>query len=64
MLQPNVVISTEAFMEEVWGVESESEINVVWVYISALRKKIFNLNANVVIKAARGVGYRLGKIND
>lgn len=64
IMHPNVVISTETFMEKIWGFDSESEINVVWVYISALRKKIFNLNTNVVIKAARGVGYRLEKIND
>ena len=61
---PNVVISTETFMEKVWGYDSESEINVVWVYISALRKKIVSLNAHVGIKAARGVGYRLEKLND
>ena len=64
MLHPNIVISTETFMEKVWGYDSESEINVVWVYISALRKKISNLGAHVVIKAARGVGYRLEKIDD
>ena len=61
---PNVVISTETFMEKIWGYDSESEINVVWVYISALRKKIVSLNSNVGIKAARGVGYRLEKLND
>ena len=64
IMNPNVVISTETFMEKVWGYDSESEINVVWVYISALRKKITSLNAHVVIKAARGVGYRLEKIDD
>lgn len=64
MMQPNVVISTETFMEKVWGYDSDSEINVVWVYISALRKKIVSLNAHVGIKAARGVGYRLEKMND
>lgn len=64
MMNPNVVISTETFMEKIWGYDSESEINVVWVYISALRKKISNLNVQVAIKAARGVGYHLEKIND
>lgn len=64
IMNPNVVISTETFMEKVWGYDSESEINVVWVYISALRKKIMSLKAHVVIKAARGVGYRLEKIDD
>ena len=42
IMNPNVVISTETFMEKVWGYDSESEINVVWVYISALRKKIMS----------------------
>ena len=64
IMNPNVVISTETFMEKVWGYDSESEINVVWVYISAFRKKIMSLKAHVVIKAARGVGYRLEKIDD
>ena len=46
-------------MERIWGYETEAEINVVWVYISYLRKKLDNLNANVEIKAVRGVGYTL-----
>ena len=53
------VIPTERFMEKVWGYDSEAEINVVWVNISGLRKKIAELGAHVQIKAARGVGYSL-----
>lgn len=53
------VISTERFMQRVWGYDSEAEINVVWVNISGLRKKIAALGAHVQIKAARGVGYIL-----
>ncbi len=53
------LISTEQFMERIWGYETEAEINVVWVYISYLRKKLLNLNADVEIKAVRGVGYTL-----
>lgn len=59
MSNPNALISTEKFMESVWGYESEAEINVVWVYISALRKKLANIGANIGIKAVRGVGYKL-----
>ena len=44
------LISTEQFM---------AEINVVWVYISYLRKKLNTLKANLEIKAVRGVGYTL-----
>ncbi len=53
------LISSERFFERIWGYDSEVEINVVWVYISYLRKKLTTLNANVQIKAARNAGYFL-----
>lgn len=56
---PRRLISTELFMEKVWGYDSDSEINVVWVYISYLRKKLAALNANIEIKATRNAGYSL-----
>lgn len=56
---PSQVIPTDRFLEKIWGYDSESDANVVWVYISSLRKKIAGLDANVQIKAARGVGYSL-----
>ncbi|MDF2588104.1 MAG: transcriptional regulator [Anaerocolumna sp.] len=59
MNNPKRLISTEQFMERIWGYDSEAEISVVWVYISYLRKKLESLDANVKIKAVRGVGYTL-----
>ncbi|MGB4661561.1 MAG: response regulator transcription factor [Mobilitalea sp.] len=59
MTNPKRLISTEQFMERIWGYDSEAEINVVWVYISYLRKKLASLEANVKIKAVRGAGYSL-----
>ena len=59
MSNPGRLISTEQFMERIWGYETEAEINVVWVYISYLRKKLSNLGAKLEIKAVRGVGYTL-----
>ena len=53
------VISTERFMEKIWGYDSEADVGVVWVYISYLRKRLTALGANVKIKAARGQGYYL-----
>ena len=46
-------------MEKIWGYDSEAEINVVWVYISYLRKKLTAIGSNAVIKASRGAGYSL-----
>lgn len=56
---PQILISTERFMEKIWGYDSETEINVVWVYISYLRKKLKELKANVAIKVTRNAGYSL-----
>ena len=61
MQSPGVVISTEQFMERIWGWESDVEVSIVWVYISNLRKKFEKLGAPVSIKAVRGVGYCLEK---
>ncbi|HPY99867.1 MAG TPA: response regulator transcription factor [Clostridiales bacterium] len=59
MDHPGQVIPTERFLEKIWGYDSDAEINVVWVYISTLRKKLASLGTHVGIKAARGVGYSL-----
>jgi len=59
MANPHAVISTEKFMEKIWGYDSDTEINVVWVYVSYLRKKLAALGANIEIKANRNAGYYL-----
>ncbi len=59
MSNPKCLISSERFLEKIWGYDSEAEINVVWVYISYLRKKLAALHANIHIKASRNAGYSL-----
>ena len=59
MRNPKNLISTEHFMERIWGYDSEAEINVVWVYISYLRKKLAAIGADIGIKAQRNSGYCL-----
>ena len=46
-------------MEKIWGYDSDAEINVVWVYISYVRKKLAAVGSAVTIRAARGSGYSL-----
>ena len=62
MSNPRHIISAERFMEKIWGFDSTSEINVVWVYISYLRKKLTALQSDVQIKASRNAGYFLEMI--
>lgn len=57
-------ISSEQFMERIWGFDSESEINVVWAHLSAVRKKLESLHSNVKIKSVRNLGYTLEVTND
>ena len=56
---PRQLIPSERFLERIWGYDSEVELNVVWVYISYLRKKLSALQADVQIKATRNAGYSL-----
>lgn len=57
-------ISTESLMARIWGYESEAEMNVVWVYISYLRKKLSALDADIQISALRGRGYILEAVKN
>ena len=59
MLNRGICLSTEDMLVKVWGYDTESDIGVVWVYISYLRKRLAALGSTVEIKARRGVGYLL-----
>ena len=61
MQSPGAVVSTEQFMERIWGWDSDVEVSIVWVYISNLRKKLDKLKCPVNIRAVRGVGYCMEK---
>ncbi len=64
MSNPRHIIPAERFMEKIWGFDSDAEINVVWVYVSYLRKKLQALGADIHIKASRNVGYSLEETDD
>lgn len=62
MASPGRVISVDTFMDHIWA-DAEADINVVWVYISNLRKKLNSLDAAAEIKASRGLGYSIHEIS-
>ena len=41
VLHPGYVFSTEHLMDKIWGLDSESEIDVVWTHIGFVRKNSF-----------------------
>lgn len=59
MANAGQVIPTDRFLEKIWGYDSEAEAQVVWVYLSYLRKKLTAVKADVKIKARRNAGYVL-----
>ena len=63
MTSPGRVISVDNFMDRIWA-DGEADVNVVWVYISNLRKKLSALESTAEIKAARGVGYSIHEKKD
>lgn len=59
MRNPRQLIPSERFLERIWGYDSEVELNVVWVYLSYLRKKLAALHVDIQIRATRNAGYSL-----
>ncbi|MFG6367593.1 MAG: response regulator transcription factor [Lachnospiraceae bacterium] len=59
MRNPRHIISADQFMDKIWGYEANVESNVVWTYISYLRKKLAVLKADIEIRARRNAGYAL-----
>ena len=56
---PGMLFSAERLMEKIWGWDSDAEINVIWVNLSNLRKKLKSIGSHVQISASRGLGYLL-----
>ena len=61
---PRCVLSAEQFIEAIWGYESNVENNVVWTYISRLRRILKQLDSHTVIRTAKGIGFALEKDDD
>ncbi len=59
MQRPQCIVTTDQFINHIWGWESDVDVSVVWVHISNVRKKIAALHAPVEIRFVRGAGYLL-----
>ena len=59
MRNPEKLITSSRFLENIWDPDSKAEDNTVWTYISYLRRKLEALGANISINTRRGAGYIL-----
>lgn len=54
---PNVIFTRQDLMEEIWGLESESEERTVDVHIKRIREKLVDVS-EIEIVTIRGIGYK------
>ena len=59
VLHPGYVFSAEHLMDRIWGLDSDSDIDVVWTHIGYVRKKLRSIGTRAEIKTIRGAGYSL-----
>lgn len=59
---PNIVISRESLLEKIWGYDFEGESRTLDIHISNLRKNLGT--SSKYLQTIRGIGYKLGEIND
>ena len=59
LCNPDHTISRKRFKEKIWANEKEIDDNVVFVYISYLKKKLQALHANFKIRTTNHTGYFL-----
>lgn len=60
---PNKVFTRQQIMDDIWGLETESELRTVDVHINKLRERLQG-NQDVEIVTARGLGYRAVKLHE
>ena len=58
------ILAQKELLDKIWGDDASTDQNVLWVYISYIRKKLENIGSNTVIKAHRNAGYSLVIEND
>ncbi len=64
MRNKNQIIEKEQIYNKIWGIDTEIESNNLEAYLSFIRKKLKLINANINIKAIRGMGYKLEVIDE
>lgn len=60
--QPGKVFTRQQIMDDIWGLETQSELRTVDVHINKLRDRL-QANSDIEIVTVRGLGYRAVKKN-
>ncbi|MGX7112324.1 response regulator transcription factor [Gemella cuniculi] len=57
VINNNIILEKEEIFDRVWGVDSETTINAIEVYISGLRKELRKIGFDKNLRTVRGIGY-------
>lgn len=55
--KPNVILTRQEIMEEIWGLESDSDYRTIDVHIKRIREKLSDID-EFEIRTVRGIGYK------
>lgn len=58
------VVSREDLLSEIWDDETFVEENTLNVAVSRIRRRLEHIGSVLTLKSVRGVGYRIGDVND
>lgn len=56
------ILSKDQILDRIWGLENTIESNNIEAYMSFLRKKLKVIGSNTIIKAVRGLGYKMEEL--
>ncbi|MCT4396755.1 response regulator transcription factor [Periweissella beninensis] len=55
----NIIVTREQIFDRVWGIDSDTTLNVVNIYINNLRRKLETVGEDDLIKTLRNIGFIL-----
>ena len=61
MRRAGYTVTRQDLLQQAWGLQPESDSNLVDVYVNYLRKKVDSVNEEKLIHTVRGSGYRIGR---
>ena len=61
MRRAGCTVTRQELLQQAWGLQPETDSNLVDVYVNYLRKKVDAINEEKLIHTVRGSGYRIGR---
>lgn len=60
----NIIVTREQIFDRIWGIDSDTTMNVVNIYINNLRRKLESVGEENLIRTLRNIGFILEENNE